>query len=137
MLARIHHKLLFCFLEENNNKSRAYFQRKSTQLSEDFERHTQIPRDSNFDREFQEKYLNEYVNDNNSNNEDDDDMNNSTLDQAATRIQASYRGYKTRKELGSTGHSHSHDHEHYDETHNKNSKSKNSFNLENEIEFVF
>lgn len=30
-------------------------------------------------------------------------MNHSNLDKAATRIQASYRGYKTRKELGSVG----------------------------------
>jgi hypothetical protein len=28
-------------------------------------------------------------------------MNDPTLDKAATRIQASYRGYKTRKDLGS------------------------------------
>ena len=28
-------------------------------------------------------------------------MNDPNLDKAATRIQASYRGYKTRKELGS------------------------------------
>jgi hypothetical protein len=33
-------------------------------------------------------------------------MNDPNLDKAATRIQASYRGYKTRKELGSpVGHS--------------------------------
>jgi hypothetical protein len=30
-------------------------------------------------------------------------MNDPTLDKAATRIQASYRGYKTRKDLGSAG----------------------------------
>jgi hypothetical protein len=34
--------------------------------------------------------------------DDDDDMNDPHLDRAATRIQASYRGYKTRKELGTT-----------------------------------
>jgi hypothetical protein len=33
---------------------------------------------------------------------DEDDMNDPNLDKAATRIQASYRGYKIRKEL-STG----------------------------------
>lgn len=53
-------------------------------------------------------------------------MSDPTLDKAATRIQASYRGYKTRKELGSVGsHSHSSSHEQihdeYDNTHNKNS----------------
>lgn len=107
------------FLEENNgNPSRTYFDRDSTQLSEDFERHTQIPRDSNFDREFQEQFLKEYVTD------DEDEMNNLPLDQAATRIQASFRGYKTRKELGSVhGHSHE-DHEHFNEMHNKNSELK-------------
>lgn len=100
--------------ENNGNPSRTYFDRDSTQLSEDFERHTQIPRDSNFDREFQEQFLKEYVTD------DEDEMNNLPLDQAATRIQASFRGYKTRKELGSVhGHSHE-DHEHFNEMHNKN-----------------
>jgi hypothetical protein len=63
-------------------------------------------------------------------------MSDSTLDKAATRIQASYRGYKTRKELGSVG-NHSnigHDqhhsssmssqiHDEYNNTRNKNSMS--------------
>ena len=34
---------------------------------------------------------------------DEDDMSDPNLDRAATRIQASYRGYKTRKELNTTG----------------------------------
>jgi len=63
-------------------------------LSEDFERHTQIPQDSEFDREQQE-------NANNANNNDEIDLNDPDLEKAATRIQASFRGFKTRKGLGS------------------------------------
>ncbi|CAF4469476.1 unnamed protein product [Rotaria socialis] len=61
----------------------------------------------------------------NTSNEDDD-MNHSNLDKAATRIQASYRGYKTRKELSSIGTHEQHPsstsprtHDEYDNTHNK------------------
>jgi hypothetical protein len=65
-------------------------------------------------------------------------MNDPTLDKAATRIQASYRGYKTRKELGtgSVGNNSntgldqqlspsmsSEIHDEYDNTRNKNSMS--------------
>ncbi len=65
-------------------------------------------------------------------------MNDPTLDKAATRIQASYRGYKTRKELGtgSVGNNSnpgldqqfspsisSEIHDEYDDTRNKNSMS--------------
>ncbi len=51
-------------------------------------------------------------------------MNDPTLDKAATRIQASYRGYKTRKDLSSAGsqdqqqHS-SHTQDEYDNAHDK------------------
>lgn len=63
-------------------------------------------------------------------------MSDPNLDKAATRIQASYRGYKTRKELGSNvGHSptgqdqqhlsptSSEIHQEYDNARNKNSMS--------------
>lgn len=41
-------------------------------------------------------------------------MNDPHLDKAATRIQASYRGYKTRKELGApVGHSQSGHEQHH------------------------
>jgi hypothetical protein len=65
-------------------------------------------------------------------------MSDPNLDKAATRIQASYRGYKTRKELGSssvgnnsnTGHDQHHSssissqtHHEYDTARNKNSMS--------------
>jgi hypothetical protein len=55
-------------------------------------------------------------------------MNDPSLDKAATRIQASYRGYKTRKELSSASsqdqqqHPSStspHTHDEYDNAHNK------------------
>ncbi|UJR33460.1 hypothetical protein I4U23_020905 [Adineta vaga] len=62
-----------------------------------------------------------------------DDMSDPNLDKAATRIQASFRGYKTRKELGTTtgGSSSGHDqdqpssdssqtHEQYENARNKN-----------------
>jgi hypothetical protein len=75
---------------ENDDTDRPRLEREPTQLSDDFERHTQIPRDSDFAREERPDINNEQ-----------DDMNDPTLDKAATRIQASYRGYKTRKELSS------------------------------------
>lgn len=77
------------FSGENDESDRPRFERESTKLSEDFERHTQIPRDSDFAREQQP--------------DGDDDMDDSQRDKAAIRIQASFRGYKTRKELNSTG----------------------------------
>jgi hypothetical protein len=49
-------------------------------------------------------------------------MNDPHLDKAATRIQASFRGYKTRKELGSGDNPTStspHPHGEDDNTHNK------------------
>ncbi|CAF1070654.1 unnamed protein product [Adineta steineri] len=102
---------------EHNDTDRPRLEREPTQLSEDFERHTQVPRDSDFDRE-QRSNLNE---------EDDDiDMSDPNLEKAATRIQASFRGYKTRKELvtGGTNDQHptstsSHGHDEYDNSHNK------------------
>jgi len=51
-------------------------------------------------------------------------MNDPNQDKAATRIQASFRGYKTRKELGAGGSSDqqpstsSHTHDEYDNGHN-------------------
>jgi hypothetical protein len=91
------------------------------------QKHTEISRNSNFTREQQEEFFN-----------NEDDMNDPTLDKAATRIQASYRGYKTRKELGtgSVGNNSnpgldqqlspsisSEIHDEYDDTCNKNSMS--------------
>ncbi|CAF3959641.1 unnamed protein product [Rotaria magnacalcarata] len=100
---------------ENNDTDRPRLEREPTQLSEDFERHTQVPRDSDFERELQPNFNNE-----------DDDMDHSNLDKAATRIQASYRGYKTRKELSSIGTHEQHPsstsprtHDEYDNTQNK------------------
>jgi hypothetical protein len=84
--------LLISILGENDDTDRPRLEREPTQLSDDFERHTQIPRDSDFAREERPDINNEQ-----------DDMNDPTLDKAATRIQASYRGYKTRKELSSGG----------------------------------
>ncbi|CAF3939586.1 unnamed protein product [Rotaria sp. Silwood2] len=77
---------------KNENIDRPYLEREPTQLSDDFERHTGVLRDINYNREHQEEFFN-----------NEDDMSDSNLDKAATRIQASYRGYKTRKELGSVG----------------------------------
>ena len=87
-----------CFLSsgENDESDRPRFERESTKLSEDFERHTQIPRDSDFEREQRPDI-------NSDRPVDDDDMDDSQREKAATRIQASFRGYKTRKELHSTG----------------------------------
>jgi hypothetical protein len=103
---------------EDVDTDRPRLEREPTQLSEDFERHTQIPKDSDLNREQRPDLDN-----------DEDDMNDPNLDKAATRIQASFRGYKTRKELGSGGsHDHHqqhpssispHPHEEYDSAHNK------------------
>jgi hypothetical protein len=100
------------FLGENDEITRSPFERESTELSEDFERHTQIPRNSSFDREQQARIFSE-----------ENDMSDLNLDQAATRIQASYRGYKTRKELGSNsiGIHPNPGHDQYNNTRNKNS----------------
>ncbi len=65
---------------------------------------------------------------------DEDDMNDPNLDKAATRIQASYRGYKTRKELGSspvgtpsnTGHDQHHSQIHKEYDHSRNNKNSMS-----------
>lgn len=81
------------FSGENDESDRPRFERESTKLSEDFERHTQVPRDLDFAREHQAD----------TNNDDDDDMDDSQREKAATRIQASFRGYKTRKDLNPTG----------------------------------
>jgi hypothetical protein len=91
MLLMINRYKLIVFIGGNDNIDQARLERESTQLSEDFERDTKIPRNSNFTREQEIGILS-----------DEDEMNNNPdLDQAATRIQASYRGYKARKELGS------------------------------------
>lgn len=93
------------FLDDNNDDIyRSHLERKSTELTDDFEAHTPIPRSSSFDQEQHDQF--------------DDDMSDSNLDKAATRIQASYRGYKTRKELSSTSgsnpiHDQDHSHENY------------------------
>jgi hypothetical protein len=89
----MYNKLSFISIQgENGDTDRPRLEREPTQLSEDFERHTQIPRDSDFNREERPDI----------NNDDEDDMNDPNLDKAATRIQASYRGYKARKDLGPT-----------------------------------
>ncbi|CAF4155502.1 unnamed protein product, partial [Rotaria sp. Silwood2] len=115
---------------ENDDTNRPRLEREPTQLSEDFERHTQVPRDSDFDRELEPHFNNE-----------DDEMDHSNLDKAATRIQASYRGYKTRKELGSIGtheqHPSStspHTHDEYDNAHNKILSASAEYNREAEVE---
>ena len=82
------------FSGENDESHRPRFERESTKLSEDFERHTQVPLDSDFDREQQQQQQHD---------EQVDDMDDSHREKAATRIQASFRGYKIRKELNSTG----------------------------------
>ncbi|CAF0952360.1 unnamed protein product [Adineta ricciae] len=99
---------------EHHVTSSHHLEREPTQLSEDFERHTQIPRDFDFDRENRPNL-----------DADESDMNDPNLDKAATRIQASFRGYKTRKELGTGGAPHdqhpsstsSHPHDEYDHAH--------------------
>lgn len=96
------------------------FEHQSTGLGETFVKHTG---DYNSDQEDQSEFF-----------YNDDDMSDPALDKAATRIQASFRGYKTRKELGSssvgnhsnTGHDQQHSspiHDDYDNIHNKNSMS--------------
>ncbi len=99
------------FLGEHDTINRAPFQRDSTDLSEDFERHTRIPRNSSFEQEQREKILS-----------GDYDMSDLNLDQAATRIQASYRGYKARKDLGAnpTGTHSNPGHDEYNDAPNKN-----------------
>lgn len=78
---------------ENDDEDRPRLEREPTQLSEDFERHTQVPRDSDFHREFNESRQTT------EKDEDEIDLDDPDLTKAATKIQASFRGYKTRKEL--------------------------------------
>ncbi|CAF2121629.1 unnamed protein product [Rotaria magnacalcarata] len=84
---RLHHEIE---VEKSNDIDQPHIEREPTSSSQDFERHQGILHDSNFNREQQGDSFN-----------DDDDMSDPNLDKAATRIQASYRGYKIRKELGS------------------------------------
>lgn len=74
--------LLVRFADGNDHDNRPQLEREPTQLSDEFAQHLHASSDSHPVPQ-------------------DDDMNDSDLDKAATRIQASYRGYKTRKELGS------------------------------------
>lgn len=76
---------------ENNDREQDYQDRESDPEVDD-PHHSQDLRDVESYRE----------SDNNTYREDNV-MNESYLDQAATRIQASFRGYKTRKQLGSDG----------------------------------
>ncbi len=101
------------FLGENDDINYPHIEREPTQLSEDFERHFKISSENNFTQEEEEE---------------DDDMDDPN--KAATLIQASYRGYKTRKELGTTSpqsnpghdqHQSLQTHEEYNNTRNKNS----------------
>lgn len=85
---------LFLDDDDNNDIHRSHLQRESNKLNEDFPKHRSIPVNSNFDQQQQQQQQGD--------NSDDDEMSDSDLDKAATRIQASYRGYKTRKELSST-----------------------------------
>ncbi|CAF0996010.1 unnamed protein product [Adineta steineri] len=79
--------------KKNDDSDRLHSElEEETQFSIDFAKHTQLSPDSNYFQEQQNEI---------DNNEDD--MSDSNLDKAATRIQASYRGYKTRKELGTPG----------------------------------
>lgn len=94
------------FLDDNNYIHRSHLERESTELSDDFEKHTPIPRNSSFDREQEEQF-----------SDDDSDMSDSNMEKAATRIQASYRGYKTRKELSSTSVPNPIHGQHYSQTH--------------------
>ena len=116
---------------QGGHADRSSLERKSTDLSDDFERHTQVPRDLDFEREQGAHTLND------DDDDDDGNMSDPNLEKAATRIQASYRGYKTRKELGTGGQSSldhpqdlgsssAHAHEHDDGDHNKNSMSRTS-----------
>lgn len=106
-------------LGEHHATSSHHLERESAQLSDDFERHTQIPRDSDFDRENRPNL-----------DTDEFDMNDPNLDKAATRIQASFRGYKTRKDLGTGGAPHdqhptstsSHPHDEYEHAHHSKGK---------------
>ncbi|CAF3074976.1 unnamed protein product [Rotaria socialis] len=82
---------------ENDDTDRPRLEREPTQLSEDFERHTQVPRDSDFDRELQPNFKNE-----------DDDMNHSNLDKAATRTHEQHPSSTSPRT-----------HDEYDNTHNK------------------
>ena len=96
------------FAGDHDDFDRPRLEREPTQLSEDFERHTHVPREQH---------------EHGHQDEDDIDMNDPELEKAATRIQASFRGYKIRKELGPTGQS-SIDHpsstEQHHDAHNKN-----------------
>lgn len=79
--------------DDNDDIHRSHLQRESTELSEDFPKHREEHEQGDIS---------------------DGEMSDSSLDKAATRIQASYRGYKTRKELSSTSVvSPSHTHENY------------------------
>ncbi|CAF3571697.1 unnamed protein product [Rotaria socialis] len=118
---RLHHEIE---VDKSNDIDRSHIEREPTSSSQDFERHQGIFHDSNFNREQQ----------GDSFNDDDDDMSDPNLDKAATRIQASYRGYKIRKELGSPtgghpnmGHDQQHPsstspeaHKEFDDARNKN-----------------
>ncbi|CAF1042932.1 unnamed protein product [Rotaria sordida] len=97
---------------ENDDTDRPRLEREPTQLSEDFERHTQVPRDSDFDRELQPHLINE-----------DDDMDNSNLEKAATR---------THDQHPSSTSPHTQDE--YDNAHNKILSPSAEYNREAEIE---
>ncbi|CAF0724595.1 unnamed protein product [Adineta steineri] len=80
--------------KKNDDRDRLHSElEEETQFSKDFAKHTQLSFDSNYFQEQQNEFY----------NNDQDDMSDPNLDKAATRIQASYRGYKTRKELGTPG----------------------------------
>ncbi|CAF3588207.1 unnamed protein product [Adineta steineri] len=80
--------------KKNDDSDRLHSElEEETQFSKDFAKHTQLSPDSNY---FQEQQNEIY-------NNEQDDMSDPNLDKAATRIQASYRGYKIRKELGTPG----------------------------------
>jgi hypothetical protein len=117
---------------QGGHADRSSLERISTDLSDGFERHTKIPRDLDFEREH-----GAHTPYNDDDDDDDGNMSDPNLEKAATRIQASYRGYKTRKELGTGGQSSldqpqdlgsssAHAHEHDDGDHNKNSTSRTS-----------
>jgi hypothetical protein len=79
---------------DKHGTNRPGFERESTQLSDDFERHTQVTR-----------HLELHPEERTDRNYDDDneiDMDDPNVEKAATRIQASFRGYQTRKVLGTT-----------------------------------
>ncbi|CAF0912054.1 unnamed protein product [Adineta steineri] len=80
--------------KKNDDSDRLHSElEEETQFSKDFAEHTQLSPDSNYFQEQQNEFY----------NNDQDDMSDPNLDKAATRIQASYRGYKIRKELGTPG----------------------------------